>query len=110
MFMYIAIFLVIAIYASLLAFIMFYSFAQAALVMNYKRFHNRASNTITTNKKVIGEFPMVTVQLPIYNEKYVVKRLIETVAAINYPKDKLEIQVLDDSTDETVEIVRRMVK
>jgi cellulose synthase/poly-beta-1,6-N-acetylglucosamine synthase-like glycosyltransferase len=47
------------------------------------------------------EWPVVTVQLPIYNERYVVKRLIEAAAAIDYPRDRLEIQVLDDSTDET---------
>ncbi len=58
--------------------------------------------------------PVVTVQLPIFNEMYVVDRLIDAVADIDYPKDKLEIQVLDDSTDETTEIsamaVRRLAK
>jgi cellulose synthase/poly-beta-1,6-N-acetylglucosamine synthase-like glycosyltransferase len=58
----------------------------------------------------LTEFPMVTIQLPLYNELYVVRRLIESACAIEYPKDKLEIQVLDDSTDETVEIVDRVVK
>ena len=47
---------------------------------------------------------MVTIQLPIYNEKYVVERLIDRLAQINYPVEKLEIQVLDDSTDETLQI------
>jgi cellulose synthase/poly-beta-1,6-N-acetylglucosamine synthase-like glycosyltransferase len=47
--------------------------------------------------------PRVTVQLPIYNERYVVKRLLRAVAALDYPRDRLEIQVLDDSTDATVE-------
>jgi cellulose synthase/poly-beta-1,6-N-acetylglucosamine synthase-like glycosyltransferase len=45
--------------------------------------------------------PIVTIQLPLYNEIYVADRLIEAVAAIEYPRDRLEIQVLDDSTDET---------
>lgn len=48
--------------------------------------------------------PKVTVQLPIFNEFYVVRRLLEAVSKIDYPKDRLEIQVLDDSTDETTEI------
>ncbi|MCE1188947.1 MAG: glycosyltransferase family 2 protein [Ignavibacteria bacterium] len=58
-----------------------------------------------------GKFmePMVTIQLPLYNELYVIERLINYVCEIEYPKDKLEIQVLDDSTDETVEIVARAV-
>src|ERR1035438_6811522 len=51
---------------------------------------------------------MVTIQLPLYNELYVVERLIETVCEIDYPKELLEIQVLDDSTDETVNISAAM--
>jgi cellulose synthase/poly-beta-1,6-N-acetylglucosamine synthase-like glycosyltransferase len=58
----------------------------------------------------LDHIPVVTVQLPVFNEFYVVDRLIEAVCAIEYPKDKLEIQVLDDSTDETVEIVAKTVK
>jgi cellulose synthase/poly-beta-1,6-N-acetylglucosamine synthase-like glycosyltransferase len=58
----------------------------------------------------IDEWPVVTVQLPIYNEMYVVDRLIEAVCAIDYPKDKLEIQVLDDSTDETRDIAELAVR
>ncbi len=54
-------------------------------------------------------WPDVTVQLPIYNELYVVERLIQTVAALDYPAERLQIQVLDDSTDETVALVRRVV-
>lgn len=53
--------------------------------------------------------PVVTVQLPIFNEFYVVDRLIDSIVKLEYPKDKLEIQVLDDSTDETVEKARRIV-
>lgn len=51
----------------------------------------------------------VTIQLPLYNELYVVERLIDTVCDIDYPKDKMEIQVLDDSTDETVQITAKAV-
>jgi cellulose synthase/poly-beta-1,6-N-acetylglucosamine synthase-like glycosyltransferase len=50
-------------------------------------------------------WPVVTVQLPIYNERYVARRLLEAVAALDYPPDRLEIQVLDDSTDDTTEVV-----
>ncbi len=52
----------------------------------------------------------VTIQLPLYNELYVVERLINTICKIDYPKDKFEIQVLDDSTDETVSIAARVVE
>ena len=49
--------------------------------------------------------PFVTIQLPIYNEKYVVERLIDAVTRIDYPREKIEVQILDDSTDETSGII-----
>jgi cellulose synthase/poly-beta-1,6-N-acetylglucosamine synthase-like glycosyltransferase len=54
--------------------------------------------------------PMVTIQLPFYNEKYVASRLIKAVCKLDYPKDKLEIQILDDSDDETVQIIKNLVQ
>ncbi|GAA5481659.1 cellulose synthase family protein [Haloferula sargassicola] len=51
-----------------------------------------------------AELPLVTIQLPVFNELHVVDRLLESVAALDYPQDKLQIQVLDDSTDETTAI------
>ena len=58
------------------------------------------------NKKpVLTSFPKVTIQLPVYNEKYVIERLIDAVCKLKYPKDKLEIHVLDDSTDETSQLI-----
>src|SRR5215210_3211549 len=53
--------------------------------------------------------PIVTIQLPLYNEKYVVKRLIDAVCRMDYPKDKFQIQVLDDSDDDTVKLIRSIV-
>jgi cellulose synthase/poly-beta-1,6-N-acetylglucosamine synthase-like glycosyltransferase len=58
----------------------------------------------------ITSYPVVTVQLPVYNELYVVGRLIDASCAMVYPKEKLEIQVLDDSTDQTVDVVRAHVE
>ncbi|NUN48552.1 MAG: glycosyltransferase [Candidatus Brocadiae bacterium] len=60
-------------------------------------------------KGTFAELPRVTVQLPIFNEMYVCERLIDAVCALDYPRDRMEIQVLDDSTDETVEISRKKV-
>ena len=56
------------------------------------------------------QLPLVTVQLPVYNELYVARRVIEAVADFDYPADKLQIQVLDDSTDETSRIVADAVR
>ncbi|MCC7008698.1 MAG: glycosyltransferase family 2 protein [Acidobacteria bacterium] len=58
----------------------------------------------------VSEWPVVTIQLPIYNEMYVVDRLVDAVTAIDYPRERLEIQVLDDSTDETREIAELAVR
>lgn len=55
------------------------------------------------------EWPQVTVQLPIYNEKYVVKRLIRSIIKFDYPREKLNVQVLDDSTDATSRLAQRLV-
>jgi cellulose synthase/poly-beta-1,6-N-acetylglucosamine synthase-like glycosyltransferase len=55
------------------------------------------------------QLPLVTVQLPIFNEQFVIDRLIEAVCAMEYPREKLEIQVLDDSTDETTEVASATV-
>src|SRR5690348_16946725 len=54
--------------------------------------------------------PRVTIQLPLYNEMYVADRLIDAVCAIDYPRDRLEIQVLDDSVDETRSIAGLAVR
>lgn len=58
----------------------------------------------------LGEAPVVTVQLPIYNERHVVERLLAAAAGLRYPKEKLQIQVLDDSTDETQALARAAVE
>jgi cellulose synthase/poly-beta-1,6-N-acetylglucosamine synthase-like glycosyltransferase len=55
------------------------------------------------------EWPPVTVQLPIFNEKYTVERLLRAVTSIDYPADRLQIQVLDDSTDDTCDLLARLV-
>src|SRR5512134_2288912 len=57
----------------------------------------------------LSDWPTVTVQLPLFNERYVVERLIDAVAGIDYPVDRLHIQVLDDSTDDTAMLARTRV-
>ncbi|MBX7244873.1 MAG: glycosyltransferase [Candidatus Sumerlaeaceae bacterium] len=58
----------------------------------------------------LAEWPTVTLQLPVFNERYVVERLIDSVCRIDYPREKLQIQVLDDSTDETQALARAAVE
>src|SRR5215472_11623014 len=73
----------------------------------YLYFKNRHRRPVPL--KEFSSLPSVTIQLPIYNEIYVVERLLTAVGRIDYPKDKLEIQILDDSTDDTVELAQREV-
>ncbi|GIW23637.1 MAG: glycosyl transferase [Candidatus Sericytochromatia bacterium] len=71
---------------------------------------NKEKEPINLEKVNIEKLPEVAIQLPIYNEFYVVDRLLDAVAKIKWPKEKLYIQVLDDSTDETVEKVAKIVQ
>jgi hypothetical protein len=72
-------------------------------------YYNKYKNVKHSQKDENLTDAVVTIQLPLYNELYVVERLINAVCEIDYPKDKLEIQVLDDSTDETVNITANIV-
>ncbi len=61
-------------------------------------------------KQKFADLPLVTVQLPVFNEMHVVERLLTSVSKLDYPMEKLQIQLLDDSTDETTEIARKEVE
>jgi len=73
-------------------------------------YYKNKKNKTTEPAAHFSELPRVTVQLPIFNEQYVVDRLLDAVCRLDYPKDKLDIQLLDDSTDETVEVARLLVE
>jgi cellulose synthase/poly-beta-1,6-N-acetylglucosamine synthase-like glycosyltransferase len=97
---------VIALYMSVLFILGVYGFHRGMLLFLYWKYRHAAPQPLGT----FSELPIVTIQLPMYNEMYVAERLLESVAGIDYPKDKLEIQVLDDSTDETVQIAQAKVQ
>ncbi|MGB9640063.1 MAG: cellulose synthase family protein [Anaerolineales bacterium] len=82
-----------------------YGFSNAITVFIYWRTKKHAQQPTP-----IMDWPMVTIQLPIYNERYTVERLLKSVLALDYPKDKTQIQVLDDSTDDTSNLLKRLVK
>jgi len=94
-------FAIIIIYTLALLLILLYSLSQLSLLVNYLRSKKRNDTSEKYNFSNPSEIPIVTIQLPLYNEMYVVERLLENISKIDYPIDKLEIQVLDDSTDET---------
>ena len=97
--------LVLAVYSIALLFIFIYSLSQAALIRRYFK-SNKIKKTI---KLDLLYFPYVTIQLPIYNELYIVERLIDNICKFDYPLDKFQVQVLDDSTDETIGIIKKKV-
>lgn len=91
----------------LISLIILFSFGLHGFVMVYYYLKTRNMERMPTPSMI--EYPKVTIQLPLYNELYVVKRLIDASCAIDYPKEKMEIQILDDSTDETILIVDGIV-
>ncbi len=80
--------------------------------MIYYYFKTFSSRTIDLKEEefVIDIYPLVTIQIPLYNEQYVIIRLIDSILRMEYPKDKLEVQILDDSTDETTSIIAEHIK
>jgi cellulose synthase/poly-beta-1,6-N-acetylglucosamine synthase-like glycosyltransferase len=73
-------------------------------------YYRNKKNRTTEPAQRFSELPRVTVQLPIFNEQFVVDRLLQAVCQLDYPREKLEIQLLDDSTDETVAVARGLVQ
>ncbi len=89
----------------------FYGIHRYQLVwLYYKNRKNAAKWSEPPMRFEDGKLPFVTIQLPIFNEQFVIDRLIEACCRLNYPRDRFEIQVLDDSTDETVMVARQIVE
>lgn len=103
-------YIIITIYSIALLLIFLYSLAQLNLLVNYLGYKRQNQTAPKFNLLDPKEIPFVTIQLPVYNEEYVMERLLENIAKIEYPKSKLEIQVLDDSTDSSVNITSEQIK
>ena len=102
-------YIVLFVYSVAILLIFFYGLAQLNLLLNYlksKKSHRNYEKFDITNA---AEIPFVTIQLPVFNEKYVIERLLLNIAKIDYPKDKFEIQVLDDSTDDSITVTSKLV-
>ena len=87
-----------------------YAIAQLNLLFNYLKAIKKKDTSEKFDFSNKEEIPFVTIQLPVYNELYVMERLLKNIAKIDYPLEKLEIQVLDDSTDESIETTAEQVK
>lgn len=95
-------------YFVLLFILSIYGLHRYEMVREYFRYKNKHSHEPAA-KFAFEDLPRVTIQLPLYNERYVVERLIEQITKMEYPKDKLQIQILDDSTDDTHPFTERLV-
>lgn len=100
-------YLVLIIYTLTLSLILIFSIGQSFLIFSYLK---KKPKNVVLEKLNPTKLPIVTVQLPLYNEIYVVEQLINSVCELNYPKEKLEIQVLDDSDDECYALVQKIIK
>ncbi|MEZ5052542.1 MAG: glycosyltransferase family 2 protein [Chitinophagales bacterium] len=103
---------ILIIYVLAITLLVLYCLTQLSLAIHYLNYKKRLrdeQHLEPLKMEDAATFPTVTVQLPIYNELYVIERLIDAVAVFEYPANKLDIQVLDDSTDETVDVVAARV-
>jgi cellulose synthase/poly-beta-1,6-N-acetylglucosamine synthase-like glycosyltransferase len=97
---------VLAVYFAILGILSFYGLHRFIMVFLFHRHKNRRA----VPKARFEDLPRVTVQIPIYNEMYVTERVVDAVCALDYPRDLLDIQVLDDSTDETGAVAQNAVE
>ncbi|HLO15449.1 MAG TPA: cellulose synthase family protein [Anaerolineales bacterium] len=88
-----------------------YGFHNLITTILYLRMRRPSKRTIQKGEiQPLQEWPPVTVQLPIFNEKYTIERLLNAVTRLDYPADRLQIQVLDDSTDDTFDLLSKLVE
>lgn len=96
-------------YFSVLAVLSVYGLHRYEMIRGYWKHRKRLENSTAPTRFDDRDLPRVTIQLPLYNERYVVERLIEETSKMDYPKHLLQIQVLDDSTDDTHAFTERLV-
>lgn len=100
---------IIVIYSLALILIFMYALAQLNLLFNYISAQKKEDTSPKFDFTNTEEIPYVTIQLPVYNELYVMERLLENIVKLDYPREKFEIQVLDDSTDESVISTKKQI-
>ena len=103
-------YIVVGLYTLALTYITFYCLIQLHLLLKYGRRRNIKYSHTPEPVFTGRELPSVTIQLPLFNERFVAERLIDNIVAMDYPQDKLQIQILDDSTDDTQEVCRKKVE
>ncbi len=103
-------FILLCIYFSAFTYIILYCLLQLNLLYHYSKNVKKYKKEHEKFASEENDLPFVTIQLPLFNELYVAERLIDNIVQLDYPKNKFEIHVLDDSLDETVSICKRKVE
>ena len=102
---------IVVIYTLAMLVLFLYSLTQLGILFSYlKHKRNPKKQSAQFDFSKCDEVPIVTIQLPIFNELYMVESLLDNISQLEYPSDKLEIQVLDDSTDESVKIAQSKIR
>jgi cellulose synthase/poly-beta-1,6-N-acetylglucosamine synthase-like glycosyltransferase len=99
--------IILFLYAAFIVILFFYSIHAFILIYRHLKFNKKRPRR---RRRKLTTLPNVTIQLPIYNEKYVIRRLLKCITSMDYPTKNLEIQVIDDSDDNTTSIVAKLVK
>ncbi len=102
-------YILIGLYLIALSYITLFCLMQFHLLYNYQKKIKHDRLHPKPQPELNGHLPIVTIQLPLYNEQYVVERLIDCICELDYPKEKMQIQILDDSSDVTVDLSQAKV-
>lgn len=102
--------IILIIYITSLTILFLFGAHGYTMIYYYFRTFKKRTEDLTLEDLHLKEYPVVTIQLPMFNERYVSTRLVDCCMRIEYPKDKLEFQILDDSTDDTTEIISNHIK
>ncbi len=97
--------IILAAYIISLTILFFFGAHGFNMIYYYFKTFSMRTLDLSEEELFLKDYPLVTIQIPLYNEQYVITRLIDSVLRMEYPKDKLEVQILDDSTDETTKII-----
>ena len=100
---------VLLFFVFLLFLVFVYSLSELNLLLNFVKGKKAKDTSEILDLSNPGEIPFVTIQLPLYNEKNVVERLLKNIAELKYPRETLEIQVLDDSSDDSVQLTSEII-
>lgn len=102
---------IVIVYSAAIVVLFVFALAQLNLLINYLLFKKKNKRIPRIDLESLANgYPTVTIQLPVFNELYVIEDLLKNISEIDYPKDKLEIQVLDDSIDESFDLTRTCIK